>query len=219
MSQVDALTGLMNKTAFDDELKQSLAKAIGAKEQVYLIWIDLDNFRVINESMGHSTGDELLAAIANRVRAALAPHHLIARYSGDVFAAIIEKQDQASVTLIVKQVLHRLLEPIAIHDTPLTLSASIGIAVFPEDGKDASSMCAAAEVAMHRVKQEGRNGLRFFLPHSRNIHSDPWHWPWRSPRPSTTGSFLLSTSRSKQSQTASSQGQRPCCAGNTPNWV
>lgn len=162
MSQVDALTGLMNKTAFDDELKQSLAKAIGAKEQVYLIWIDLDNFRVINESMGHSTGDELLAAIANRVRTALAPHHLIARYSGDVFAAIIEKQDQASVTLIVKQVLHRLLEPIAIHDTPLTISASIGIAVFPEDGKDASSMCAAAEVAMHRVKQEGRNGLRFF---------------------------------------------------------
>lgn len=162
LSQVDALTGLLNKNTFDDALNRLLDTAKNTQEQVYLLWIDLDNFRVVNESMGHSAGDELLAAFGNRLRSALEPHSVIARYSGDVFAATIQKQDQASVTLIVKRLLHQLQEPMAIYDTPLAISASVGVAVFPEDGKDASSMCAAAEVAMHRVKQEGRNGLRFF---------------------------------------------------------
>jgi len=162
MSQVDALTGLLNKKAFDDALNQMLARASGAQEKLSLLWMDLDNFKVVNESMGHSAGDELLVAMANRVRSALASHGVIARYSGDVFAAIIPRLDQASVTLIVKQLLHLLQDPITIQQTPLSLSASVGLAVFPEDGANTSTLCASAEVAMYRVKQEGRNGFRFF---------------------------------------------------------
>ena len=124
------------------------------------MWSDLDNFKLVNESLGHAAGDELLVALASRLRQPGAAHRL-ARYSGDSFAAIVPGADQATVALIAQEALAQLQTTLQVHGHAVSMSASVGIAVHPDDAKTTSALESAAEVAMYRVKQDGRNGLRF----------------------------------------------------------
>lgn len=164
LSHYDGLTGLLNKRAFDEQLQQAIDRADAAHERVSVLWMDLDNFKLINETLGHAAGDELLVAMANRLRACLAPHIALARYSGDAFAAIVPRADQAAVALLAQDALAQLQTPLPVQSHPVSVSASAGIAVYPDDAQTASTLTSAAEVAMYRVKEDGRNGLRFFAP-------------------------------------------------------
>jgi len=164
LSDFDSLTGLLNKKAFDQRLGELIEQAHVQQERLSLLWFDLDNFKTVNESMGHPAGDELLVAMANRLRACLGNQVSLARYSGDVFVAIVPTLDQEGVVLMARRALLQLQEPLTLQDSPVALGASVGIAVYPDDARTAAALTSAAEVAMYRVKQEGRNGLRFFSP-------------------------------------------------------
>jgi len=164
LSNYDTLTGLLNKKAFDEQLTQAIDRADASHERVSVLWFDLDNFKLVNETLGHAAGDELLLEMGNRLRACLAPHIPVARYSGDAFTAIVPLADQAAVALLAQDALAQLQTTLQIHGHAVSVSASAGIAVYPDDARTASTLASAAEVAMYRVKQDGRNGLRFFAP-------------------------------------------------------
>ncbi|PPE67052.1 EAL domain-containing protein [Caldimonas caldifontis] len=164
LSEFDALTGLLNKKVFDERLTETIARAHEHHDRLFLLWLDLDNFKVINETLGHAAGDELLVEVANRLRSSLGPPIVLARYSGDTFAAIVPGLDQSSVALMVEEALRHLQTSITIQGKPLSATASVGIAMYPNDAQTAGALASAAEMAMYKAKQEGRNGLRFFAP-------------------------------------------------------
>ncbi len=164
LSHYDQLTGLLNKAAFDARLIEAVAGAAREHERLSLVWLDLDNFKAVNDSLGHMTGDELLVKLANRLRRILGNEVALGRHSGDAFVAIFRNVEQNQLALLVREALDGLQVPATIDDTQLSISASAGIASYPEDAADAASLAKAAEVAMYRVKQEGRNGLRFYAP-------------------------------------------------------
>jgi diguanylate cyclase (GGDEF)-like protein/PAS domain S-box-containing protein len=164
LSNFDTLTGLLNKKAFDEQLALAIERADASHGRLSMLWFDLDNFKLINESLGHAAGDELLVEMANRLRASLGPQSALARPSGDSFVAIVPQADQASVAFTTQQALTRLQAVASAQGHPVSVSASAGVAVYPDDARTASTLAAAAELAMYRVKDDGRNGLRFFAP-------------------------------------------------------
>ena len=164
LSNFDTLTGLGNKKSFEEQLAQAIAHGVAEHERLTLLWFNLDQFKLINESLGHAAGDELLIEQANRLRRCLGAQIPLARYSSDVYVAIVPRLDQARVALLVQDALTQLQVPVRLQGHTLTSSASAGVAVFPDDAQTAGTLASAAEVAMYRAKQEGGNTLRFFAP-------------------------------------------------------
>jgi diguanylate cyclase (GGDEF)-like protein/PAS domain S-box-containing protein len=164
LSEFDPLTGLLNKKAFDDRLTQAMAQADERHGHFALLWFDLDNFKSVNDSFGHTAGDELLLGYSQRLRALFGPQVALGRYSGDTFVAVLPDTPQSAVALLVQDALARLQRPVTVGGSTLVLSASAGIAIYPGDAPSAGLLAAAAETAMYRVKEEGRNGFRFFAP-------------------------------------------------------
>ena len=162
LSDFDPLTGLLNKKSFYEKLSEAIVRADQRRELLTLLWFNLDNFKVINESLGHDAGDELLVEIASRLRESLGSSLTVARHSGDTFVAIIPKEKQSVVALIAADILSKLRAPVKILSQSVSVGASVGIAVFPEDAKTSGTLASAAEIAMYRAKDEGRNSLRFF---------------------------------------------------------
>ena len=126
LSEFDALTGLLNKKAFDERLRQAVAQADQHQGQVALLWFDLDNFKSVNDSFGHAAGDELLLAYSQRLRALFGLQVALGRYSGDTFVAILPNTEQSAVALLVQEALSRLQSPVTINGSALALSASAG---------------------------------------------------------------------------------------------
>jgi diguanylate cyclase (GGDEF)-like protein/PAS domain S-box-containing protein len=164
LSNFDALTGLSNKKSFEGLLAEAMERGMAQHERVSLLWFNLDQFKLINESLGHAAGDELLVEQANRLRRQLGAHIALGRYSSDVFVAIVPRKNQAAVALMVQEALAVLQTPVHIDGHALTVSASVGVAVFPDDAKTPGALASSAEVAMYRAKQDGGNTLRFFAP-------------------------------------------------------
>ena len=164
LSEFDALTGLLNRKSFQERLNTALDQAAETNGLLSLLWFNLDNFKTINESLGHSAGDELLVEMANRIVHGLGTDATIARHGGDTFVAILPIEKQSLVALKAREVLNQIQAPFFIDGQPLSLSASVGIALYPEDAKTSDHLASAAEIAMYRAKQDGRNSLRFFSP-------------------------------------------------------
>ena len=164
LSEFDALTGLLNRKSFQERLNTALDQTAEKNGLLSLLWFNLDNFKTINESLGHSAGDELLVEMANRIVHGLGTDATIARHGGDTFVAILPIEKQSLVALKAREVLNQIQAPFFIDGQPLSLSASVGIALYPEDAKTSDHLASAAEIAMYRAKQDGRNSLRFFSP-------------------------------------------------------
>ncbi len=164
LSNFDTLTGLLNKKSFDERLALAIERAGASHGRLSMLWFDLDNFKLINESLGHTAGDELLVEAANRLRACLGTQNALGRYSGDAFVAIVPQADQATVALMAQEALRLLQTATSVQGHPVSVSASAGVAVYPDDARTAGTLASAAELAMYRVKEDGRNGLRFFAP-------------------------------------------------------
>jgi len=162
LSDFDPLTGLLNKKSFDKQLGISISEASHRQEILSLLWFNLDNFKLINESLGHEAGDELLIAVAIRLLDSVGTRVTVARYSGDTFAVILPRDNQSLVAVLAAEILNKLKMPLSIASQNLSISASLGIAVYPDDANTAGALTSAAEIAMYRAKQEGRNSLRFF---------------------------------------------------------
>ncbi len=161
----DHLTGLPNRTLLMDRLELSTYRAKRNKTHVALIMIDIDNFKLINETLGHDNGDMLLQSVAKRLQKDLRETDTLSRTDGDEFSIIIENIEHAeSVALIVKN-LSRLLEhTITLADQSIHIKASIGIALYPQDGDDIGTLLRNADIALYRAKERGQNLYQFFSP-------------------------------------------------------
>jgi diguanylate cyclase (GGDEF)-like protein len=152
----DALTGLPNRTLAEDRLEQALARAQRRRQIFAVICIDLDGFKGINDNLGHHAGDEVLRVVGVRLRARTRNSDTLARIGGDEFLAIIEDcLDDAAAQAVADSLISALQEPIAIEGTTVAISGSIGIAMYPADGKQASELERNADQAMYRAKAHG----------------------------------------------------------------
>ncbi len=161
----DPLTGLPNRLLFKDHLRRKLSQAQRQQTQLALLFIDLDRFKEINDSLGHLIGDELLVCVAGRLLAILRGGDLLARLGGDEFVCVLSCDD---ANLDAPQVAQKLLDTVAqamqLQGHELQLSASVGISIFPGDGLSVDELAGAADAAMYEAKHAGRNRFHFYRP-------------------------------------------------------
>lgn len=167
----DPLTGLENRRLFRDRLEQGLKNLRRSKKAMALLFLDLDQFKRINDTLGHDAGDELLCTIAQRLRQCVRDEDIVARLGGDEFTILlanITSPDDAG--LVARKILHALLDPVTLGAQEVTVSCSIGITVAPEDSMNASVLMRNADLAMYRAKDQGRNNFQYFTD-DMNIES------------------------------------------------
>ncbi|HYI09415.1 MAG TPA: EAL domain-containing protein, partial [Thermoanaerobaculia bacterium] len=154
----DVLTHLPNRKLFTDRLRHGLTRAKRSSKPVAVMFIDLDHFKSINDTLGHTAGDELLLEMARRLRECVRDDDTVARLGGDEFTIILSELRQAEDAVNVAQkILDAVQEPMTINGMPIMVSASIGIALYPADGIDPETLLRNADSAMYRAKEEGRN--------------------------------------------------------------
>ena len=162
LAHYDTLTSLPNRLLFIDRLEQSILHAKHQKIDLYVLFLDLDRFKEINDSYGHEVGDQLLKAISKRLRQCVREEDTVARLGGDEFTILLADLDQGSVTLILKEILFSMQEPIILQNTPLYTTFSIGISRYPQDGKSPDILIRNADTAMYRAKELGKNRYQFY---------------------------------------------------------
>lgn len=154
----DAVTGLPNRLLFKDRLTLALANADRNQQRLAVMMLDLDNFKDINHTLGHSVGDQLLKAVGDRLATLLRSGDTVARFGGDEFILLLPGICTADDTAkIAQKVLEALREPFALSGHELHLTASIGVAVYPDDGEDVDTLTRNADLAMHGAKEQGRD--------------------------------------------------------------
>lgn len=158
----DTLTGLPNRQLLKDRATAALALAGRTKQPVTLMFLDVDRFKTINDSLGHAAGDRMLVEVAQRLTRLFPDGDTLARLGGDEFVALLPGCDAAHASLVAERILAALSLPITIADLTLTPTASIGIAVHPDDGLDFDTLLRQADAAMYRAKQAGRNRCHFY---------------------------------------------------------
>lgn len=163
LAHYDVLTGLPNRLLFNDRLRNAIQRALRSKSRFGLLFIDLDHFKNVNDTFGHPSGDELLKIVAERIQACLRKQDSVGRLGGDEFAVLIEGDERLPrIEQVATKIISVLGELITIRGSSVFVSASIGIAVFPLDGTDLSSLMKNADTAMYRAKESGRNNYRFY---------------------------------------------------------
>lgn len=159
----DLLTGLPNRVLLGDRIAQGIARATRMGYYLALVFIDLDNFKFINDSLGHAAGDELLKQVAARLTGCLRSGDTVARLGGDEFVLVInDHYRNSSVISLLERVLKEIGRPIVLHGREFQVGASLGVAMFPSDGEDAQQLLKHADVAMYAAKDRGRNNFQFF---------------------------------------------------------
>jgi diguanylate cyclase (GGDEF)-like protein/PAS domain S-box-containing protein len=163
LANFDVLTGLPNRTMLLSRLGTAITRARALKEQVAILFIDLDRFKPINDSLGHAAGDELLRSLGRRLTEVLGPEMLVARLAGDEFTVVVEHvRDTATVYRTANRLLSSLGDPIAVLGNELSVTPSIGIALYPSHGDNAADLLKSADAAMYSAKSAGRNTFRVY---------------------------------------------------------
>jgi diguanylate cyclase (GGDEF)-like protein len=163
LAENDSLTGLANRYYFDESLRTAIPRANRLNDQLALLFLDLDNFKIINDSMGHDAGDQLLKEVARRLLHVVRNGDIVCRLGGDEFAILAHNfESQEPIILLAERILEELRRPIFIKNTEQLISASIGVATYPDAGNNASDMLKAADLAMYRAKRDGKNNYHFF---------------------------------------------------------
>lgn len=158
----DPLTDLWNRAFFLNALRQAIAQAQLAPRQFALLFIDLDNFKPVNDSLGHSVGDRLLAAVGERLRRAVRTTDLAARIGGDEFAVLLQDvRDARTAVTVANNFIDVISHPFVLDGHTIAITASIGIVIYPRDGGTAEELIERADKAMYRAKQDGRNRYAF----------------------------------------------------------
>jgi diguanylate cyclase (GGDEF)-like protein len=161
----DDLTGLPNRAAFMDDIARAAQQARVRGSRFGLLFLDLDGFKEINDSLGHDAGDELLQEVATRVRRCLRQADRLARFGGDEFLVLIDPvRRRRDVETVTRKILKAVATPLKLHGLMATVSASIGIAMYPDDGDDPQRLLKNADAAMYLAKENGRNAMEFYAP-------------------------------------------------------
>jgi len=167
----DELTGLPNRSLFKQSLAQAIQRAGRSGKFLSVLFLDLDRFKNINDSLGHETGDEVLRAVAERLSGCVRQVDVVARFGGDEFAVLIEgltAEDQAGP--VARKIIDALAKPLVLAGRQYRPGASIGISTYPSDGRDVLSLQKNADIAMYRAKEEGRGTFQFYSE-QLNTHS------------------------------------------------
>jgi diguanylate cyclase (GGDEF)-like protein/PAS domain S-box-containing protein len=167
----DALTGLPNRTLLEERMRQAILRAQRNHDRVAILFVDLDRFKVINDTLGHHAGDLLLQEAADRLRKRLRETDTIARQGGDEFVVMVEQfTDTQYLSAVAAKIMEALSQPFFLMDQECHISASIGISVYPEDGAELHTLMKNADAAMYRAKEHGKNTFQFYAANS-NVHS------------------------------------------------
>ncbi|HET9580655.1 MAG TPA: EAL domain-containing protein [Usitatibacter sp.] len=161
----DPLTGLPNRVLLHDRLEQAVINAARHRSGFGFMFIDLDRFKTINDSLGHQVGDELLKSVAQRLTDCVRASDTVARLGGDEFAVILENlrgDDDEGAQQVAEKMIAAMAMPLVVGGQPLSTSCSIGISLYPADGRDGATLMKNADVAMYYAKEKGRNNYRFF---------------------------------------------------------
>ncbi len=164
-AQHDQVTNLPNRILLNDRIDRAIALAQRQRKQLAVIFLDLDHFKYVNDSMGHAVGDKLLQSVSKRLVETLRGSDTVSRQGGDEFVILItDINGTADAAASAKRLLRALSAPYAIEDMPLRISGSIGISIYPQDGADTETLIQNADTAMYRAKETGRNTFQFFQP-------------------------------------------------------
>lgn len=159
----DTLTGLANRSLLNERLQQAILAASSYGTRLGVVFVDLDRFKFINDSLGHHVGDELLRAMAERLKASVRESDTVARLGGDEFVLLINGQgDPESVAIVLERMLSDISQPWTIAQGDFNVTCSIGVALYPDDGDSAEVLLKHADSAMYRAKEKGRNNFQFF---------------------------------------------------------
>jgi len=165
MANHDALTGLPNRQLFYDRLGQAMGHSRREGESVAVLFLDLDDFKLLNDSLGHDVGDRLLKTVAERVQACIRESDTAARLGGDEFTFILYGVEPLEFpSAVAQKILDAVAEPVAFEDHQLFVTGSIGISVFPADGDDIETIVRNADMAMYRAKAAGHHSYQFYMP-------------------------------------------------------
>ena len=163
LAHYDSLTGLPNRTLFNETLTKTIAYASNAGMQVVLMYIDLDLFKNVNDTLGHASGDDLLIQFSGRLAQGLRIRDTIGRFGGDEFGVILQMEHgEQGAGAVAGKIQQLLLQPFNLGGHEVTLTASVGIAIYSDDTHDAGELLKFADIAMYRAKQAGRDTFRFF---------------------------------------------------------
>nr|WP_274620576.1 GGDEF domain-containing protein [Colwellia maritima] len=163
MAHYDALTSLPNRTLFIDRFNQSVAHADRSKNSLAVCFIDLDNFKPINDNYGHSVGDKILIEVANRIKSNLRTGDTVSRQGGDEFALLLSNINTFSdCEDILKRIYHSLKQPFILEHNTYHLTASTGVTLYPNDHSDLDTLIRHADQAMYQIKLSGGNGYHLF---------------------------------------------------------
>ncbi|MEO7387475.1 MAG: EAL domain-containing protein, partial [Gammaproteobacteria bacterium] len=170
LAQYDPLTGIPNRQFFNDQLTRATARARRDGRKVTLLFLDLDAFKVVNDTLGHDAGDRLLKEVADRIRRSVRTGDIVARLGGDEFAVMLEGlSTPRDVEMLASGLLEVIAQPYHIADRQLTITTSIGITMYPSDNSDTQMLLKNADIAMYQAKENGRNNFKFF---HEQMHAD-----------------------------------------------
>ncbi|MFA5916564.1 MAG: diguanylate cyclase, partial [Burkholderiales bacterium] len=159
----DGLTGLPNRTLLHDRLQQALAQAQRGRHRVAVMFLDLDRFKSINDTLGHAVGDELLKQVAHRLSSVVRAVDTVSRLGGDEFVIVLhEMLSPDDVVQVAEKIVHALETVVTIDSHQLRVTSSIGISIFPDDGDEVFALMKNADTAMYHAKAAGRNNFQFF---------------------------------------------------------
>lgn len=168
----DPLTGLPNRNLLGDRLTQAIAVSERRNNSLVLLLMDLDHFKVINDTLGHSYGDQLLKTVSRRLQDLIRASDTIARIGGDEFVAVIMANDHCDgVITIARRILEEISKPYTLQGQEINITASIGISQYPDDGNDSEILFKKADMALYHVKEHGRNGIQFYADEMNHIIS------------------------------------------------
>jgi diguanylate cyclase (GGDEF)-like protein/PAS domain S-box-containing protein len=164
LAHFDQLTGLPNRTSFLDKLKWGIEFAARNKHFLALLFIDLDRFKVINDTLGHQAGDQLLIGVSKRLQSAVRKTDIVCRLAGDEFTIVLtELKDIKEIEVISNKIISTFAEPIRVENRELFVTSSIGISIYPSDGCDINQLLKSADTAMYHAKNKGKNTYSFYL--------------------------------------------------------
>ncbi len=165
LATVDELTQLANRQTFDERAGRILANAYAGEKRCALLFIDLDNFRLLNNGYGHRVGDQMLAIVASRIRNAIGDPHLVGRRGGDELVALLVDIPHGEYAVeVAKELIRSISEPARVLGMEVAVTPSVGISFFPQDGIELDSLLNAADAAMYQAKESGRQTYAFFTP-------------------------------------------------------
>jgi diguanylate cyclase (GGDEF)-like protein/PAS domain S-box-containing protein len=162
LAHFDTLTGLPNRALLNDRSNQALDIARRHGGTLALLFLDLDHFKNVNDSLGHRFGDELLKELARRLKSVVREQDTVSRLGGDEFILVLPGADAAGAAHVAAKVMEQACQVFQIEQHEITVTPSVGVALYPLDGADFDALCRCADVAMYRAKQDGRNTYRFF---------------------------------------------------------